>query len=109
MQTTSDEAPGLNSGAAVSADGYRTTPDHETTGWPPGVTYIVGNEACERFCFYGMRAILAAHLASLYALHHGLGEKEAQSAATASTHLFNAGVYALPMIGAILAERLLGK
>jgi POT family proton-dependent oligopeptide transporter len=107
MQTTA--TPDASAGAALSADGYRTTPDHQTTGWPPGVRYIIGNEACERFSFYGMRAILATHLASLYVLHHGLGEKEAEKAATAATHLFFAGVYALPMIGAILAERLLGK
>ena len=47
-----------------SPDGYRTTPDHTTTGWPPGVPFIVGNEACERFSFYGMRAILYIHLVS---------------------------------------------
>jgi POT family proton-dependent oligopeptide transporter len=109
MQTPSADAPALPAGAALASDGYRTTPDQETTGWPPGVRYIVGNEACERFSFYGMRAILATHLAFLYAQLHGLGEKEAQNAATAATHLFNASVYALPMIGAILAERLLGK
>ena len=22
---------------------YRTSPDHENEGWPPGVPYIVGN------------------------------------------------------------------
>ena len=109
MQTSSDEVPGLNTGAAVSADGYRTSPDQETTGWPPGVPYIVGNEACERFSFYGMNAILATHLASLYVLHRHLTSDSAEKAATASVHLFKAGVYALPMIGAILAERLLGK
>jgi POT family proton-dependent oligopeptide transporter len=106
MQTTATPDP---SAGVLSADGYRTTPDQETTGWPPGVRYIIGNEACERFSYYGMRAILATHLATLYALHHGLGDKAAQDAATATTHLFFAGVYALPMIGAILAERLLGK
>ena len=37
---------------------WRTSPDHENTGWPKGVPYIVGNEASERFSFYGMRAIL---------------------------------------------------
>lgn len=93
----------------LSKDGFRTTPDQETTGWPPGVPYIIGNEACERFSFYGMNAILAAHLASLYVIHHGLGQKESQDAATSAVHLFKAGVYALPMIGAILAERLAGK
>jgi len=24
----------------------RTAPDHETTGWPPGVPFIIGNEGC---------------------------------------------------------------
>lgn len=91
------------------ANGYRTTPDHETTGWPPGVPYIVGNEACERFSFYGMRAILAAHIASLYVSTYGYDKQASESAATGAVHLFMAGVYALPMIGAILAERLLGK
>jgi POT family proton-dependent oligopeptide transporter len=109
MQTTSAEATGIQASPSPAKGGYRTSPDHETTGWPPGVPYIVGNEACERFCFYGMKAILATHLASLYVLHQHLGENEAEKAATASTHLFMAGVYALPMIGAIVAERLLGK
>ena len=35
---------------------WRTSPDHENTGWPKGVPYIVGNEVCERFSYYGMRA-----------------------------------------------------
>jgi POT family proton-dependent oligopeptide transporter len=109
MQTTSAEATGIPAGLPAAKDGYRTSPDQETTGWPPGVRYIIGNEACERFSYYGMRAILATHLASLYMLHQHLGKNEADAAATGATHLFFAAVYALPMIGAILAERLLGK
>jgi POT family proton-dependent oligopeptide transporter len=108
MQTTSTPVS-TSEAAPLSREGYRTSPDHETTNWPPGVPYIIGNEACERFSFYGMNAILAAHLASLYALHQGLAEVPSEKAATAAVHLFKAGVYALPMIGAILAERLLGK
>jgi POT family proton-dependent oligopeptide transporter len=95
-------------GDQADAAGYRTTPDQETTGWPPGVRYIVGNEACERFSFYGMRAILYAHLTGLYVLA-GSVQEQAKDLATSTTHLFNAGVYALPMIGAILADRLIGK
>src|SRR5262245_10542910 len=87
---------------------YRTSPDQETTGWPPGVVYIVGNEACERFSFYGMRAILYIHLVSLYVVA-GVVEEAAKDLATSTTHLFNTGVYALPMIGAIIADRLAGK
>lgn len=92
----------------MANDEYRTSPDHENTGWPPGVPYIVGNEGCERFSFYGMKAILFVHLASLYVLA-GYVEEQAKDVATSTTHLFIAGVYAFPMIGAILADRLLGK
>ena len=87
---------------------YRTTPDHENTGWPPGIPYIIGNEACERFSYYGMRAILYVHLTSLYVLA-GEVAADAKRYATGTTHLFYAGVYALPMIGAIIADRFVGK
>jgi POT family proton-dependent oligopeptide transporter len=109
VSPTANGVPTDDPAARLIAQGYRVSPDHQNTGWPPGVPYIIGNEACERFSFYGMNAILAAHLASLYALHHGMNEKASQDAATAAVHLFKAGVYALPMIGAILAERLAGK
>ena len=36
---------------------YATSPPN-ITGMPPGVPYIIGNEAAERFSFYGMRSIL---------------------------------------------------
>lgn len=83
--------------------------------FPPGIPFIVGNEGAERFSYYGMRAILYVYLASLYV--HFVSEADLTSAqtdaakaqATAVAHLFMAGVYAFPMIGAILADRLLGK
>ena len=37
---------------------HRTQPDHNDTGWPGGVPYIIGNEGCERFSFYGIKSIL---------------------------------------------------
>jgi proton-dependent oligopeptide transporter, POT family len=94
--------------APLTPEGYRTAPDQTNTGWPPGVPYIVGNEGCERFSFYGMRAILYVHLVSLYTLA-GAASDSAKAYSTSTTHLFNAAVYALPMIGAILADGLLGK
>ena len=36
---------------------YRTMPA-DTEGMPPGIPYIIGNEAAERFSYYGMRTIL---------------------------------------------------
>ncbi len=90
----------------VDEHGYRTAPDHTNPGWPPGVPYIVGNEVCERFSFYGMRAILMVHLIALYT---AAAYAEASAQARGTMHLFIAGVYALPMIGAIIADRLAGK
>jgi POT family proton-dependent oligopeptide transporter len=84
-------------------------PDHEATGWPPGVPYIVGNEGCERFSYYGMRSILYVYMADHLYAHHPAYAARAQDLATAHYHYFSAGVYALPMIGAIIADRLLGK
>lgn len=84
-------------------------------GFPKGIPFIVGNEGAERFSYYGMRAILYTYLAALYVqfvAESALSKADsdaAKSKATAVAHLFMAGVYAFPMIGAILADRLLGK
>ncbi|MGF1466299.1 MAG: MFS transporter [Sandaracinaceae bacterium] len=83
--------------------------------FPPGIPFIVGNEGAERFSYYGMRAILYIYLAALYvqflpeAQVGAEATADAEARATAVTHLFMAGVYAFPMVGAILADRLLGK
>lgn len=83
--------------------------------FPPGIPYIVGNEAAERFSFYGMRQILYVYLVGLFL---GFVSEEfsdpakveaAKVHATQVTHLFMAGAYLAPLIGAILADRLLGK
>jgi POT family proton-dependent oligopeptide transporter len=83
--------------------------------FPSGVPYIIGNEAAERFSFYGMKAILQVYLTSLFLNFVPLDavdavtKEAARGQATARVHIFIAGVYAFPMIGAILADRLLGK
>ncbi len=83
--------------------------------FPNGIPFIVGNEGAERFSYYGMRAILYVYLASLYVRFVPAADLSeaataaAKARATGVAHLFMAGVYAFPMIGAILADRLLGK
>ena len=42
---------------------YRTAP-LSTNKYPPGIPYIIANEAAERFSFYGMKAALAIFLAN---------------------------------------------
>ena len=98
----------------ATGEKYLTAPDPAETGWPKGVPYIIGNEACERFSYYGMRAILQIHMTALFAAQI-VGEKTAAALegaelqAQETVHLFAAGVYAFPMIGAVVADRLLGK
>ena len=87
---------------------FLTAPDPSQTGWPKGVPYIIGNEGCERFSFYGMKSILQVHLTMLF-VATGLMQGTAEEHAQEMVHLFVAGVYALPMIGAIISDRLAGK
>ncbi|MFA5266131.1 MAG: hypothetical protein WC378_20095 [Opitutaceae bacterium] len=83
--------------------------------FPPGIPFIVGNEGAERFSFYGMRQILYIYLTSLFIGFVAEDSVAPQALALAKAHatqvhhLFIAGVYLFPMIGAILADRLLGK
>ena len=39
----------------------RTVP-LDSSAMPPGIPYIIGTEAAERFSFYGMRAILVVFM-----------------------------------------------
>ena len=41
---------------------YRTEADNNNEKLPTGIPHIIGNEAAERFSFYGMKAILAVFL-----------------------------------------------
>src|SRR5262249_51277712 len=108
LQTGATVAHDPKTGVPLSPEGYRTSPDQDTTGWPPGIPYIVGNEVCERFSYYGMRAILFVHLVALYTAAGAVAD-DANKQARATMPLFMAGVYALPMIGAIIADRFAGK
>ena len=52
---------------------YRTSPLAESTT-PKGIPYIIGNEAAERFSFYGMRAILVVFMTQ--SLVHANGQAD---------------------------------
>jgi POT family proton-dependent oligopeptide transporter len=88
---------------------YRTSPA-DLEGMPPGIPHIIGNEAAERFSFYGMKAILAVFMVSYLHLMDGRGSGGMNEAeATAKVHLFNGAVYLTPLFGALLADIFLGK
>ena len=88
---------------------YRSSPA-DLEGQPPGIPHIIGNEAAERFSFYGMKAVLAVFMVDyLHLLDDRAGIPMNEADATAKVHLFNAAVYATPLIGALLADIFLGK
>src|ERR1700719_2100343 len=79
------------------------------TGMPPGVPYIIGNEAAERFSYYGMKSVLTVFMAHFILTQSGVLAPMNETQAYMYTHTFVLGVYALPVIGAILADGFLGK
>ena len=88
---------------------YRTSPA-DLEGLPPGVPHIIGNEAAERFSFYGMKAVLAVFMVQYLHLMDGHSAAVMNEAeATANVHLFNGAVYLTPFLGALLADVLIGK
>lgn len=74
---------------------------------PRQIRYIIGNEGCERFSFYGMRNILTVFLVT--SLLQYLPESERAGAAKDVFHTFVIGVYFFPLLGGWLADRFLGK
>ncbi len=74
---------------------------------PRQVPYIIGNEACERFSFYGMRNILTPFLVSTLLLY--APEADRPGIAKDVFHSFVIGVYLFPLLGGWLSDRYLGK
>ncbi len=74
---------------------------------PPQIAFIIGNEGCERFSFYGMRNILTVFLVSTLLLD--LPEASRGAGAKEVFHTFVIGVYFFPLLGGWLADRFLGK
>lgn len=68
---------------------------------PPSLPYIVANEFAERFCFYGINAILVAYMIDF--LKFG----DAQAATWQA--LFKSGAYFFPLLGAMVSDIFLAK
>ena len=75
---------------------------------PRQIPYIIANEACERFSFYGMRNILTNFLISSVILAY-LPESERAAMSKDVFHTFVIGVYFFPLLGGWLADRVFGK
>ena len=87
---------------------YLTRPVDQK-GMPAGIPYIIGNEAAERFSFYGMRTILVVFMTQYLMGNSGILAPMSDEDAKGWYHLFVSAVYFTPLLGAILADVWLGK
>ncbi len=69
--------------------------------FPKSIPYIIGNEAAERFSFYGMKAILTLYLIQGFTFSEALANEK--------THLFVALAYLFSIVGGTLADWFWGK
>jgi len=83
-------------------------PVEQKPRFPRSIPFIIGNEAAERFSFYGMRSILVTFLVAQF---YGkmFGPEQAAAKANQSTHFFVALAYTLPFVGGIVADWFTGK
>ncbi|XP_061164860.1 solute carrier family 15 member 1-like [Saccostrea echinata] len=69
--------------------------------YPNSVFFILGNEFCERFSYYGMRAVLILYLTKWLGFSEDVG--------TSIFHSFVMLCYFSPLFGAILADGYIGR
>ena len=86
-----------------------TAPDPNQEGMPSGIPFIVGNELAERFSFYGMKGILTIFMTKHLLDSTGALVEMAENDAKGVYHLFTAGAYFFPLLGAIVADVYWGK
>jgi POT family proton-dependent oligopeptide transporter len=68
---------------------------------PKGIPFIVANEFAERFCYYGINAILTVYMTQFLRM----GDADA----TTWHSLFKSGAYFFPLLGAIVSDVFWGK
>lgn len=86
-------------------------PVPQKSRYPKSVPFIIGNEAAERFSYYGLRSILVTFLVAQFYNpgHIAALTTEAEAHANESTHFFVALSYTMPLVGGIMADWFFGK
>ncbi|XP_043660606.1 peptide transporter family 1 isoform X1 [Drosophila teissieri] len=97
--------PDQNAKELVEANDFKNVSEAEgqqkKLPYPKSVFFIISNEFCERFNYYGMRTVLVLYLSRV------LGYSD--DTATVVFHIFTMFVYFLCVFGAIISDSWLGK
>jgi POT family proton-dependent oligopeptide transporter len=86
---------------AADADTASIPPEARDDKMPAGLPFIIANEFAERFCYYGINAILTVYMTQFLRM----GDAEA----TTFHSLFKSGAYFFPLVGAIVSDVFWGK
>ena len=83
----------------------------QKTGMPSSVPFIIGNEAAERFSFYGIRSIMSTFLVAQFfnPTMNPLLQGVAEAKSNEMVHLFVTLAYFMPLVGGIMADWFFGK
>jgi len=76
-------------------------PPVKQTGFPKQALFILGNEAAERYSYYGMKGILALYITNVL-----LKDKDYS---TSVIHLFGFVNYFMPLLGAWVSDKFWGR
>ncbi|CAL1279375.1 unnamed protein product [Larinioides sclopetarius] len=99
------EGPGGTDEDATKSDDIEASSKDEKAGknqkMPKAIYFILGDEFCERFSFYGMRTILTLYLTRQL--------NYSDNGAAQIYHGFKMTAYFTPLLGAILADSWLGR
>ncbi|PJJ97075.1 MFS transporter [Lysobacteraceae bacterium NML03-0222] len=85
---------------------FQPPPGGEFLGHPKALWNLFGTEFWERFMYYGMRAMLAVHIAAQFFAH--LSGAEAREQASLTYGGFTSLVYMTGIAGGYVADRILG-
>jgi POT family proton-dependent oligopeptide transporter len=95
-------APRMTDVAATTpAQAADLTAEPRDNRMPKGIPYIVANEFAERFCYYGINAILTVYMTQTLAVP--------ERQANVYHSLFKTAAYFSPLIGAFVSDVLWGK
>lgn len=101
FKTSKTPAAGSGEATQLLTNGNSLISNASEKPFPKSIFFIVGNEFCERFSYFGMRAILILYLIDWLKFDKDL--------ATVIFHCFIILCYFMPLFGAILADGYLNK
>jgi len=110
VATPPSEMSPVEDGATASPPPRRfLTAPSPSSRMPSGIPFIVGNEAAERFSFYGMKSILFVFMTGHLFSSTGADDFLTKTEATQWQAWFVASAYFFPVLGALASDIFLGK